>query len=275
MDPSEFEDLPEIMDQSPARPSAGDISEAEFRIDLALHYKAFLGDGDFFDSDSPAASHVSSELRAFAQERLEVLLGMRAETAAPTAQLFTEEQVEALRAVADRILRAGSEKTIAPVAPKVRKVAAPERPVVQSKPADAPLPQVRKRKVRTGAKKPAPAPVAETASAPVKPAATAKPAPTPPAPVKTKEVSNKKEASKSPKTADTAEDGEIFVEDGIRYVWARNEAGGRYKKTVTTQVRNPDAVPMPDANTMAMLTQQQANEAVAASLAVFTQKMKL
>ena len=243
MDSAEFEDVAEelapvsIEGNLAKVASANNMSEAEYRIDLALHFRSFLGDGDVFESDSPAAAQVSEELRTFAQSRLEVLLGMRAERSRSIAtEVFSDEQIVALRALADGILKKGADKILAP--PPVKRTPVPmQSSAIQ-------IPQPRRHIVRTTNKKPPPVtPTAQSVvePAPVKPTATKRKGPL--------------------KTADTAEDGEIFAENGQKYVWARNDEGGRYKKCVSGQIRNPNAVPMPDGAAMSAMTLQHAVEA--------------
>lgn len=81
------------------------MDEADKRLEVASYYRILLR-GALFDDESEAALSVQREVRGFIKTRLEVLLGMRTEKAAvPTKQPFTEEQLEALKALANRVLK--------------------------------------------------------------------------------------------------------------------------------------------------------------------------
>ena len=68
-------------------------------------------------------------------------------------------------------------------------------------------------------------------------------------------------------------DGAIFEEDGKKYMWARNTAGGRYRKQMGGLVHNPHARPLPQGMEMTALTSTQAAQTVSASLKAMDREM--
>lgn len=76
------------------------MSEAEFRITKALLYKELL-QGSFFDSSNTVIDEVEYEIREFVERKLQELLGMAVPV--QVQKDFTEEQIIALRAWADKI----------------------------------------------------------------------------------------------------------------------------------------------------------------------------
>ena len=76
------------------------MSEAEFRITKALLYKELL-QGSFFDSNNTVIDEVEYEIREFVERKLQELLGMAVPV--QVQKDFTEEQIIALRAWADKI----------------------------------------------------------------------------------------------------------------------------------------------------------------------------
>jgi hypothetical protein len=268
MERAEFEDVADPVVSAASQESAPfapavSTEQVETRLDLAMHYSAFLADDAIFDSDSPAASTVTEELRAFARERLEILLGLRTPPA-PIAEVFTPEQVMALRAIADKVLegpkavkKTGTALSVAPprrspsAAPTV---SAPATPSVRRRPAPTTL--VRKASPAHAAAPPVVSRLAPSVPAPPRaPALTQMPAPH--------------------VTAATAKDGEPFYENGQVYVWAVNDNTGiRYKKSVSGAIRNPNAVPMLDKAGMEMVTAQHASSTVQMGLRRMDNEMR-
>ena len=91
-------------------------SEAFLRVEQAKLYQVLLSQ-DLFEqgaSDDEVVELVTEEIRAFAEARLESLLGMRSPSEAlvirrESAELpWTEEQIEALTALADKVLLTGA-----------------------------------------------------------------------------------------------------------------------------------------------------------------------
>ena len=102
----EWEDSPEEAPEETEEPTEPDtaFAEAEERLLTAQYYRVLLGNS-FFDDDSATAEKVEKEIRAFVRGRMEVLLGIRQENAtAPSNLPFSEEEVDALRHVAARVL---------------------------------------------------------------------------------------------------------------------------------------------------------------------------
>lgn len=91
-------------------------SEAFLRVEQAKLYQVLLSQ-DLFEqgaSDDEVVELVTEEIRAFAEARLESLLGMRSPSDAlvirrESAELpWSEEQIEALTALADKVLQTGA-----------------------------------------------------------------------------------------------------------------------------------------------------------------------
>jgi hypothetical protein len=130
-----YQDEPQY-DNSPYSPS---MSEAVKRIQIAKLYEALLSQSFFAAGstrDPEIQDSVENEIKGFIHNRLEELLGMRAEQspAGPAAQLpFDDEQIEALAYLANRTLK--------------RIPAATPNPVVNVAIAQAPEPQVQQAQV--------------------------------------------------------------------------------------------------------------------------------
>lgn len=74
------------------------MSEAERRLDIASYYRQLLR-GSIFESEDDGARQVESELRAFAEGRLQILLGIRPDDrpVAIVKPQFTDDEATALR----------------------------------------------------------------------------------------------------------------------------------------------------------------------------------
>lgn len=80
-------------------------SEVQTRIQKAKLYDLILSQPLFSDDDSDAAYEVEQEFRAFAEERLQILLGMKQEVQkVEPVNPFDMDQEEILRQLADRLL---------------------------------------------------------------------------------------------------------------------------------------------------------------------------
>jgi len=183
------------------------MSEAERRLDVASYYRQLLR-GSIFESNEPGARQVNAELAAFAEGRLQVLLGIRADhqPVAIVKPQFSDEEAVSLRKFAAmseaelKVLRAllataarsrsvvgtppvkaqPAPAKIVPVqqtakpAPTIRRIAAPN-----SAPAPAPVPAPRVarpapaaqpvQKPRPAAQQPAPPPVEAPSGGPPRP----------------------------------------------------------------------------------------------------------
>lgn len=120
--------LEELDEQSPT--DADDLSEAEWRLEKAGFYRAVIN-SQLLSSDHPAAVDVEHELQQWAKGQLETLLGIK--PAQPTsgavmqtqALQFTEDEAQALKLLAARVLtKDGPAK-----APEVKPV--PQNPIPQ------------------------------------------------------------------------------------------------------------------------------------------------
>jgi hypothetical protein len=102
--------------QDPTSHNEGVISEALKRIEQASLYQTLINHSLFSpNSARPEIMHqVEQEIKSFAVERLEILLGMKEESQkfkAPQYDQFTLEEANALKSIAARLLQ----KTEAPV----------------------------------------------------------------------------------------------------------------------------------------------------------------
>jgi hypothetical protein len=79
-------------------------TEAERRLSKANLYQQIL-DGQLFEGEDPVALEVEEEFRAFAEERLAILLGIKLDKkTAEAVSEFAPEEVEALKRLAARML---------------------------------------------------------------------------------------------------------------------------------------------------------------------------
>lgn len=158
----------EIDDAETGETSRSALSEADERLEKAILYRTLLNDSLFEEgsSDDELVSQVEEEVRMFVRRRLEHLLGMSKPT--PERQAvqskvelpFSEEQLEALKFLANRITQGSAEKKEAPKAekkaPATKKAAPapakkllakkrPETPKTAKKKAPRPGPTARKK----------------------------------------------------------------------------------------------------------------------------------
>lgn len=80
------------------------MTEARTRFAKAALYEQMIT-GQLFEGDDPVTLEVENEFKEFAEERLMVLLGMQAEKLHKNLATFDAEQVEALKMLADKILK--------------------------------------------------------------------------------------------------------------------------------------------------------------------------
>lgn len=80
------------------------LDDVEQRLDVAKYYRTLLSGTLFSGEQSGAATVVTQRVRRFVREELRTLLGL-ASPKPDLAAVFSTEQVEALRAVADRLLQ--------------------------------------------------------------------------------------------------------------------------------------------------------------------------
>jgi hypothetical protein len=129
--------------------------EVEKRFEVAMYYRLLLRDTLFKDS-SEAANIVEQEVRGFVRSRLELLMGLGQpqQDKQQVSEVFDQDEITALKAIAARVLRKPSliqpslKKQEAPpkALPSIRKRSGPQKPPVASKP---PKPQKRKKTAET------------------------------------------------------------------------------------------------------------------------------
>lgn len=116
------------------------ISEAERRLEMANYYKCIIRADLFGADDSPIAKAVQLEMRNYATDRLETLMGIKQESSMPTAapSAFTEDEIRMLKAMASTAARVKSEDR----QPQLTPVSSPHpsaSPVVKSPPKIDPI----------------------------------------------------------------------------------------------------------------------------------------
>jgi hypothetical protein len=137
-------------DVLPSSDEPNELDEVERRLEKAHFYRMLLRH-QLISSDSNEAVEVEQEIQDFVRERLAVLLGIKMEKAFNEALPFNPEEVEALKAVAAKVLNRPTIVQAKPEAPKppptIKPVQEAPRPAVrpaQPKP-EAPKPVVAKR----------------------------------------------------------------------------------------------------------------------------------
>lgn len=97
----------EVLEDLEESPDPAELTEAEWRLEKATYYRSVMN-SQLLSSDHPAAIEVEQELQDWATGRLQELLGLKAESKTefvqPTKIPFTEEEVEVLKAVANRVI---------------------------------------------------------------------------------------------------------------------------------------------------------------------------
>lgn len=255
-DEEELDDGPAAAEEDPveelleeAEELDEEMVEAEKRISLAGYYQR-LARGGIFRDNSEEARIVDAEVRMFARERMSVLLGL---PSAPKPQVelpFSDEQLDALRQWADRIIEkqrnAGQPQMVSPKPPQLPPAAAPQRPTQPIiTPVQAP-PQMAK-----------PSRGAMDVQARKKPAA-AKPA-----------VQPRKRQQKVKNDYSHIPDLQPFEVDGTTYKWVTNpDSGERVMLKVNTQrqvgqgVGHPDRLPNLSPQALAAISADKAMEAL-------------
>lgn len=148
--------------------------EIDKRLEVASYYQE-LRRGSLFTSNTEAARIVEREVRRFVQQRLEILVGMRAPepVQAPAAKLpFSDQQVTALLIWADRLLKKGDLPQVEPAKPEptIRQATVPapiavapkvlrEAPAVVAKPAPPAAPPPVKKPAKPKVEAPAEPPL--------------------------------------------------------------------------------------------------------------------
>lgn len=139
------------------------LSEVEVRLHKANYYRAVLDQQLFGEDDSEAAIEVSREFRDFALSRLRVLMGIELPPE-EKQNLFSGEQVEALKVWADRLISKPTlmEAKPPPQVPTLTPVVqTPPAPKVQTVQVSAPSTKPTKKKTQAKSTKLAGRPKAE------------------------------------------------------------------------------------------------------------------
>jgi hypothetical protein len=139
------------------------MDQIDKRLEVTSFYRVLM-QGNLFDQVTEASQIVEKDIKKYIRKKLEVLVGISRSEPTPAAVVlpFSEEQVTALKMLADKLLVAGKVTQQEPSEPSVRQAVAPAPP---------PAPSIRKRQTPK-------APVA--AAKPVLPAAAVPKAPAAP-----------------------------------------------------------------------------------------------
>lgn len=220
----ELSEQEEILDE--------ELAEAEHRFNLGSYYRQ-LAKGGIFKDSSEAAKIVDAEVRAFARERMAVLLNLST-APKPQAELpFNEDQIAVLQWLADRYRekqqQAASQPTVQSPAPPAKPL--PPQAAKPSMPQVTPL-----------------APPANAQAAPAKPR-------------KKVPVAAAKQPAEEKVNYDLIADGVVFVEKNKHWKFVTNpETGVRIKMSVSlkNQVIPPHRRRMPTDQELIMISAQQA-----------------
>lgn len=199
-----------------------ELKAVEERLELAHYYSLLLKHNVFGDDDSEPALKVLGEVRGFIRQRLAVLVGLQVEPAvAATKQVFSDDEVAALKMVAAKVLK----KPEIVKVPEVKQLSV--QPAPKPAPALAPVatkrPVGRPRKIRLGRDVLSQAPAANPAKNPAKVAA--KPPQEPGAEIAI---------------------GEIHEVNGRRYKRVEHPVSGEpFDMDVSGQVVSAQAIPQP------------------------------
>lgn len=210
-------------------------SDVESRLEAAVYLKTLLS-GDLFVGDRSAAARiVTKRVRDFVRGELRQLLGLETQSRTSVEAQFSTEEVAALKAIAGRVLH---------------------RPPVASEP------QLRKPELVLTPSAPVLRPRQVSQQAPAAPPRKAEPAPTKTQKQRPKPATKAK--SQRPRVLDQKE-----TTDGHQITSSR-DASGRVKREyfdangkklserdMTPQVRPQTAIPMPSAEHLGFLTEQQ------------------
>lgn len=221
------EDLDAISEELEQR-EADVLDSAMVRLDQAKLYKMLIEHDLFQDVDAHpfALKKVQSEIREFIMDRLEILLGMKKEVKTnqnTAAHLpFNDLEIQALKDIAAKLTKGSSQMTAGPVKQSLKPVTAQKSNTL--KPVSAPT-RPAAPKVSVSTNKPQ-APVKKTQTQPPKSA-----------PKKQAEPEIPEHLRKSP------------------FEMTPEELLERSKYSVAKkQVKNPDAIPMPNQDQLAAIT---------------------
>lgn len=229
-----------------------EMVEAEKRISLAGYYQR-LARGGIFKDGSDEARIVDAEVRQFARERMSVLLGLPSAPKPHVEMPFNDDQLEALRQWADRIIEkqrnAGQPQMVSPKPPQLPSPSPqqrPSQPVIT--PVQAPPQMQQMAKPSRGAM---------DTQARKKPAAQR-----PPQQVRKRQQKTKADYSNIP-------DLQPFEVEGVTYKWVTNpDNGERVMLKVNTQrqvgqgAHHPDRLPNLSPQALAAISADKAVEAL-------------
>ncbi|CAB4127275.1 hypothetical protein UFOVP75_115 [uncultured Caudovirales phage] len=237
----DMDDVDEETEQISEEEIDTQLEDVEMRLEIAGLYKLFIT-GDLFVgiAQTDAVKKVEARFRQWARHELKVLLGM--DTPKERAAGFSNEEVELLKQWAGKLAQraSGAPSTPAP---------APINPVSIAPRVEAPKPSFAPRTLPGTAPKPVVAPPTKPVVKPI-----AKPAKT----RKANRVIERREMERGAIQTSVV-DGKLKRE----YI---NEKGEVIEaRDISPQVRPPGAIPMPNAQQMAMVSQQMAQNSLDAS----------
>lgn len=224
------------------------LDSAMVRLDQAKLYKMLIEHDLFQDVDAHpfALKKVQSEIRQFIMDRLEILLGMKKEVKVnqnTTIELpFNDLEIQALKDIAAKLTKGASQTAPEPAKQSLKPVTPQKSNVL--KPVSAPAkPAFTPPKAQPQAIKKAPASASK-----------------PPAPVK------KQQPQPSPKPAQKKQTAPDIPEHLRKnpFEMTQEELMERAKySAVKKQVKNPEAIPMPNQDQLAAITM---NKSMASSV---------
>lgn len=119
----------------------GDLSDVEIRLEEANCYKALLSNSLFEEPLSPIARRVERRIRSFIHTELKTLLGIEVVKVEP--KLFSNDELQVLKALAAKVLSKNKELGIQLPAPVIEAPQAASVPQVKKTPSPE-IPKVRK-----------------------------------------------------------------------------------------------------------------------------------
>lgn len=222
-----------------------ELREAEKVLAKANYYKAIIRDGVLEEDGSQQVSEINSEVRLWARQQVAGLLKLAsAEPVQKKVELpFSEKEIDVLKQLVGKLLAQRGESATEPQVKRIQN--------------EAPKPTVKKLKNDSPAKR---TPKAQQAPAPA-------PTPVAPLPPKVPRPKRVKPNAEGQIDYDAIETGVPFkdVDNQIyKFVPHPTEDNQRVKLKVTGQVRNPNARPFPSREEMAMVSEIQARNTLAA-----------
>lgn len=221
-----------------------DLTEVTKRLDVASYYRTLL-DSRIFNDPSQAALIVESRIRKFVRSELDILLGIKPQqVAAPPQSTFSSEEVEALKAIASRLLGGGRGNLGPPQQPRgpvVNRVDPPKsrRTPTLAGPSSQPKANLPRRKEKATPKKK-------------------------PQPKKPQQPNPARDPNKAYRTNETNNKGEQIIRKGHKkYVERVADNGKKYLADITPQLTSPARIPMPSKAAFESAMQAEAQNQIA------------